>query len=49
MCNAVAPSMFPLDDEGYVEIDFLDVSDADITVAQQGVDTCPERALSLEG
>ncbi|MFA5608296.1 MAG: ferredoxin [Leucobacter sp.] len=48
MCNAVAPSVYPLDDEGYVAIDVVDVDDDDRDKAKLGVETCPERALFVE-
>ena len=48
MCHAVAPSMFPIDDDGYVAIDSIDVPADQEELAQQGVDICPERAITLE-
>lgn len=47
MCNAVAPSVYPIDDDGYVAIDAADVDEADRHLAELGAETCPERALSV--
>lgn len=46
MCHAVAPSVYPIDDEGYVAIEVADVDEADRSLAILGIETCPERAIS---
>ena len=48
MCNAVAPAVYPLDDDGYVAIEFADLDEGDRAAAQLGAETCPERAISIE-
>lgn len=48
MCNAVAPTVYPLDDDGYVAIDFAEVDEGDRAAALLGAETCPERAISIE-
>lgn len=48
MCNAVAPAVYPIDDEGFVTIDVAEVAAADAELAKLGVETCPERAISIE-
>ncbi|BBX62590.1 hypothetical protein MSAS_17640 [Mycobacterium saskatchewanense] len=46
MCHAVAPSVYPIDDDGYVAIEAADVDEADRLPAMLGIETCPERAIS---
>jgi ferredoxin len=49
MCNAVAPELFPLDDEGYSILEPQVVAAGDLQLARNGVAACPEGALSLDG
>ncbi len=49
MCNAVAPELFPLDDEGYSILQPQVVAAGDLQLARNGVAACPEGALSLDG
>ncbi len=46
-CNAVAAKLFPLDDQGYVDITVKEVGPEDLAAAELGVVSCPEQALSL--
>jgi ferredoxin len=48
MCNAVAPSVYPIDDDGYVDIEAAEVAEPDRAAAMRGVETCPERAIAVE-
>lgn len=48
MCNAVAPAVYPIDDEGFVAIDVAHVPEGDEELAKLGVETCPEQAISIE-
>jgi ferredoxin len=48
MCNAVASAVYPIDDEGFVTIDVAEVTEKDAELAELGVETCPERAISIE-
>lgn len=46
MCAAVAPSVYPLDDEGYVAFEHAEVDESDRSAATLGIETCPEQAIS---
>jgi ferredoxin len=47
-CNARAPKLFPLDDDGFVGvIGELIVPEGQEGDARRGADACPERALSI--
>ena len=46
-CNAVAPDIFTLTDDGYIGFSEKPVSADQLALAQRGVRACPERALSL--
>ena len=48
-CNASAPRVFPLGDDGYVALDGeIEVDDALRRQAQDGANSCPERAITTE-
>lgn len=44
-CNAIAPEVYPLDDEGFVMIDRAEVDDP--AAAASGAAACPERAITV--
>ena len=46
-CNAVAPALFKLNDDGYIGVDSFEVRPGDEELARRGVRACPERALKL--
>jgi ferredoxin len=46
-CNAVAPDVYDLDDEGYAKPFDGDVPPELEQQAREGADACPERAISL--
>jgi len=46
-CNAAAPELFPLDEDGYCAVSELLVERKDEATATAGVDSCPERALTV--
>jgi len=46
-CNAVAPDLYELDDNGYCAITELQVQAGQEADAQAGADECPERAISI--
>jgi ferredoxin len=46
-CHAVAPDLFPLDDQGFVDIDETDVASDHLAEAQSGESLCPEQALTI--
>jgi len=48
MCAAVDPDRFELDDNDFLVIHEVEVSDADLDTVRQAVDACPRQALSLK-
>ena len=46
-CYAIAPTLFDLDDEGYILPGDIDVPAEMEALARRGVRACPERALTL--
>ncbi|MCB2078192.1 MAG: ferredoxin [Novosphingobium sp.] len=46
-CWAVAPELFELNDEGYLESQVIDVPSGREQEASRAVRACPERALSI--
>lgn len=46
-CNAVAPELFRLDDDGYIAVQSFDVAPGDEALAKRGARACPERALKV--
>jgi ferredoxin len=48
LCNLADDRLFPLDDEGYSALEAHDVAPEDEARTRGGVDSCPERALSLD-
>jgi ferredoxin len=47
-CHAVAPDLFPIDDDGYSVLTDHEVAAGDETLARDGVAACPELALVIE-
>ncbi|HKE75313.1 MAG TPA: ferredoxin [Acidimicrobiales bacterium] len=48
MCNAAAPSVFPLDDLGYTTLDGdIEVPEGLDDQARRGVNSCPERVFTV--
>ncbi|MUT22852.1 hypothetical protein GNX14_16805 [Mesorhizobium japonicum] len=47
-CSAQAPSIFTLDDEGYVLPGDINVAQGDELLASRAVRSCPEHALELD-
>lgn len=47
-CNAVAPKLFRLNDDGYIDVDSFEVSPGDEALARKGARSCPERALKVD-
>lgn len=48
-CNSVAPELYELDDEGYIEDRNLDVALEQEGRAHRGARACPERAIRTIG
>lgn len=47
-CYAVAPALFPIDDEGYCVLAERPVRSGDEALTEAGVAACPEGALVVE-
>jgi ferredoxin len=47
-CAAVAPDLFPLDDEGYIAVEEIDVPSDMEELARRGAKACPERIIVIE-
>jgi ferredoxin len=47
-CNATAPQVYPIDDDGYVALHGeVEVDDALLAQAEAGAAACPERAITI--
>ena len=47
-CNLWAPEVYPIDAEGYVDVDGdLDIPPGQERAARDGAGACPERAITL--
>ncbi len=44
-CAAIAPDLFPLDDDGYIAVEEIDVPKGMEALAQRGARACPERII----
>jgi len=47
-CAAVAPELYPLDDNGYIQVSEIDVPRGSEALARQGARACPERIIVIE-
>jgi ferredoxin len=47
-CAAVAPELFPLDDNGYIQVEEIDVPPGKEELARRGALACPERIILIE-
>lgn len=47
-CYAVAPDLFPIDDEGYCVLEGRTLQHLDEALARAGVAACPESALVID-
>jgi ferredoxin len=47
-CAAVAPEIFPLDDDGYIAVREIDVPPGKEDLARRGARACPERVITVE-
>lgn len=47
-CAAVAPGLYPLDDDGYIAIDGFDAPPGEEALARRGARACPERIIFVE-
>ena len=46
-CAAVAPEIFPLDDDGYIAVEEIDVPAGQEALARRGARACPERIITV--
>jgi ferredoxin len=46
-CAAVAPEIFPLDDDGYIAVEEIDVPEDQAALARRGARACPERIITV--
>lgn len=46
-CASVAPEVFELNDDGYIDMDDFDVAAGQEDAARKGARACPERALRV--
>jgi ferredoxin len=47
-CAAAAPELFPLDDNGYIRVEQIDVPPGMEALARRGALACPERIIVIE-
>lgn len=47
-CAAVSPELFPLDDDGYIAQDRIDVPAGMEELARRGARACPEKIIIIE-
>ncbi len=47
LCASAAPELFTLDDEGYSNVGEVDVPAGSEDLARRGMQTCPERAITI--
>jgi ferredoxin len=46
-CAAVAPGLYPLNDDGYIAVETIDVPAGSETLARRGARACPERIIHV--
>jgi ferredoxin len=47
-CAAVSEELFPLDDNGYIAVEEVDVPKGQEELARRGARACPERIIVIE-
>ena len=47
-CAAVAGDLFPLDENGYIAVEEIDVPAGQEELARRGAKACPERIIVIE-
>ena len=47
-CAAIAPQLYPLNDDGYIAVDAIDVPKGMEDLARRGARACPERIIVVE-
>ena len=46
-CAAVSEELFPLDDDGYIDVEEIDVPPGMEDLARRGARACPERIIEV--
>lgn len=46
-CWALAPDLYPLDDDGYIATDGFDVPPGEEVLARRAARACPERVIEI--
>lgn len=46
-CAAISEELFPLDDEGYISVEAVDVPPGMEDLARRGARACPERIIEI--
>lgn len=47
-CAAISEELFPLNDDGYIAVDHVDVPPGMEQLARRGARACPERIIVIE-
>jgi ferredoxin len=47
-CAAIAPGLYPLDDDGYIATETIDVPAGSESAARRAARACPERIIHIE-
>jgi len=47
-CAAISPELFPLDDDGYIAVEEMDVPPGMEQLARRGARACPEKIIIIE-
>ena len=47
-CAAIAPDLYPLNDDGYISVEGVDVPAGEEALARRGARACPERIMTVE-
>ena len=46
-CAAISEELFPLDDDGYIAVEEIDVPPGKEDLARRGARSCPERIIEI--
>jgi ferredoxin len=49
LCEAIAPDVFELDDDDYLQLKTEETTDENIADVRRAVASCPRAAISIEG
>lgn len=49
LCEAIAPDVFELDDDDYLQLKTDETTDDNIEAVRRAVASCPRAAISIEG